>query len=100
MEAHATSAPAYIVAFGRRHEQRSQLRPRQGDRVRGERVVAGGLRVDPELYEFVSTQVLPGLDLAEETVWDGLGALVAQAAPRIAEALATRERLQTQIDEW
>ncbi len=66
----------------------------------GARVSAGGLQVDPELHEFVSTQVLPGLDLDADTVWAGLATLVAQTAPQIAEALATRERLQSQIDGW
>jgi malate synthase len=66
----------------------------------GERVITSGLQVDPELYEFVNTQVLPGLDLTEEAVWRGMAELVAQAAPRIAQALETRALLQTQIDEW
>ncbi len=66
----------------------------------GERVVVAGLQVDPGLHEFVSTQVLPGLDLTEETVWAGMAELVAQAAPRIAEALDTRAELQAQIDAW
>jgi malate synthase len=63
-------------------------------------VVVAGLQVDPGLHEFVSTQVLPGLDLTEETVWAGMAELVAQAAPRIAEALDTRAELQAQIDAW
>ncbi len=66
----------------------------------GERVVVAGLQVDPDLYEFVSAQVLPGLDLTQETVWAGMSQLVAQAAPRIAEALDTRAALQAQIDAW
>lgn len=68
--------------------------------ARGDRVIAAGLQVDPELYEFVSTQVLPGLDPGEAAVWRGMAELVAQAAPRIARALETRALLQTQIDEW
>jgi malate synthase len=68
--------------------------------VSGERVIAAGLQVNPELYEFVSTRVLPGLDVSEAAVWRGMADLVAQAAPRIAQALETRALLQEQIDEW
>ncbi|HEX3804325.1 MAG TPA: malate synthase G [Solirubrobacteraceae bacterium] len=68
--------------------------------TKGERVGAAGLQVDPELYEFVNDGVLPGLDLDEQIVWGGLAELVAQTAPRIAQALATRAGLQAQIDEW
>jgi malate synthase len=68
--------------------------------VIGERVTAGGLQVASELYAFVGTEVLPGLDLTEERVWDGLADLVAQTAPQIAQALATRAMMQTQIDDW
>ena len=35
-------------------------------------ITAGGLQIDPELYEFVTAQVLPGLDLGEDAVWTGL----------------------------
>ena len=66
----------------------------------GERVVAGGLQVAPALYDFVSSQVLPGLDLSDEAVWNGLAGLVEQTAPKIAAALATRVRLQARIDDW
>jgi malate synthase len=65
-----------------------------------ERVSVGGLQVDAELFEFVGTRVLPGLDLAQETIWNGLATLVSQTAPQIADALATRATLQAQIDDW
>jgi malate synthase len=66
----------------------------------GERVIAAGLQIDPELYEFVSNQVLPGLDLEEAVIWGGMAELVVQIGPRIRAALATRATLQNQIDEW
>ncbi|MGZ4247051.1 MAG: malate synthase G [Solirubrobacteraceae bacterium] len=72
----------------------------RGVGVSGERIVAARLQVDPELYEFVNSQVLPGLDLAGEAVWSGFAELVTEMAPRIAQALQTRAVLQQQIDEW
>jgi len=69
-----------------------------GSRV--ERVAVGDLQVDPELYEFVNKQVLPGLDIHEATLWTGLATLVAKTGPRISQALATRAWFQSQIDDW
>ena len=66
----------------------------------GERITASGLQVDPDLYEFVSAQVLPGLDLTEDALWRGMAELVDHAAPQIARALKTRVTLQAQIDDW
>jgi malate synthase len=63
-------------------------------------IPAGGLHVDRALHEFVAAEMLPGLALAEDTVWAGLGELVAEMAPRIEEALKARARFQDQIDSW
>jgi malate synthase len=65
-----------------------------------ERIGAAGLQVDPELYDFVNTQVLPGLDVSEETFWNGFAELITQTAPQIAQALKTRAAFQEQIDTW
>ena len=66
----------------------------------GERIIASGLQVDPVLFEFVRSDVLPGLKVTEEMVWSGLAELVAHTSPRIALALETRQALQMQIDDW
>jgi malate synthase len=65
-----------------------------------ERISVDGLAVDAELYEFVNREVLDGLELDPAVIWSGLSSLVSATAPRISDALATRERLQTQIDAW
>jgi malate synthase len=65
-----------------------------------ERILAAGQRIDPELHQFVTGQVLPGLGVTEEAVWSGLAQLTRETAPRVAHALETRARLQEQIDEW
>ena len=59
-----------------------------------------GLQVDPELYEFVTRQVLPGLEIEADQFWSGLAELVDRTAPQIAQALATRASFQDQIDQW
>ena len=68
--------------------------------ARAERIAAAGLQVDPELYDFVNTQVLPGLDVSGEAFWNGFAELVAETAPRIATALQIRAEFQQQIDTW
>ncbi len=68
--------------------------------ARGERIATAGLQVDAELYDFVSTQVLPGLDVSEQSFWSGFAELIAQTAPQISKALETRAEFQQQIDAW
>ncbi len=68
--------------------------------MRDDHVTVGGLRVAPELHDFVDSEVLPGLDVSAETVWSGLAELVTATAPAIAQALQTRAKLQQQIDDW
>lgn len=63
-------------------------------------VTVSGLQVDSELYEFVRSQVLPGLELDEDAVWNGFAELVAEIAPKITRALEARTAFQAQIDGW
>ncbi len=59
-----------------------------------------GLHVDQVLYDFVVNEALPGTDITAEAFWSGLSALVHEMGPRNRELLATRARLQNQIDVW
>jgi len=68
--------------------------------ARAERIAAAGLQVDPELYDFVNTQVLPGLDVSEQSFWSGFAELITETAPQISTALETRAEFQQQIDTW
>ncbi len=63
-------------------------------------VVAGGLRVDRVLFDFVSDEALPGSGVDPTQFWDGLGEIVGTLAPRHLELLAERDRLQQSIDDW
>ncbi|HLI00029.1 MAG TPA: malate synthase G [Acidimicrobiales bacterium] len=66
----------------------------------GGRTEVHGLQVADELLAFVHDEVLPGLEVTAEQVWAGLAELVADLGPRTADLLATRARLQEQIDTW
>ena len=65
-----------------------------------DRVNAGGLQVDKELYDFINDEALPGTGIAPATFWSGFDGLVHDLAPRNRELLATRDELQTRIDAW
>ncbi len=58
------------------------------------------LAVADELARFVDDHALPGTGIDPKTFWDGFSALVHDLAPKNAALLATREKLQAQIDDW
>ena len=64
------------------------------------RIQVGDLGVARELYEFITDQVLDGLDVEEGAVWSGLSELVAKIAPQIARSLEIREALQDKLNTW
>src|SRR5690242_2903769 len=64
------------------------------------RVQVGGLQVDGGLKDFVDNEVLPGTGVAAGSFWSGLDGIVRDLAPVNRELLATRDRLQAEIDSW
>jgi malate synthase len=65
-----------------------------------ERVEAGGLKVDRELYDFVTQEALPGTGISADTFWSGLGGIVRDLGPKVAAVLKQRDALQEKIDAW
>jgi malate synthase len=65
-----------------------------------ERVEVGGLKVAKSLYDFANTEALVGTGVEPAAFWDGLGAIVADLAPRNAALIAKREEIQGRIDAW
>ncbi|ABQ30454.1 malate synthase G [Acidiphilium cryptum] len=63
-------------------------------------VDAAGLRVAAELHQFIETEALPGTGVESGAFWQGFAGLIARHAPRNAELLAERDRLQAAIDDW
>jgi len=59
-----------------------------------------GLKVAAVLADFVETQAIPGTGVDATAFWDGFAVAVADLGPRIAAALADRQRLQSEIDAW
>ena len=64
------------------------------------RVSVGNLDVDKTLYDFVNDVLLPAAHIDAEAFWSGFDDAAHQLAPKNAELLAVREKLQTQIDSW
>jgi malate synthase len=65
-----------------------------------DRIEAGALQVDKELYDFINDEALPGTGISPETFWSGFDALIADLAPRNRDLLAKRDELQATIDAW
>ncbi len=65
-----------------------------------DRIEAGTLQVDKELYDFINNEALPDTGVSPESFWSGLDRLVHDLSPRNRELLATRDDLQAKIDDW
>lgn len=65
-----------------------------------ERVQSNGLQIDKTLYDFVTDEVLPGINLTADAFWKSLAELVADLSPRNKALLQKRDELQAKIDDW
>ncbi len=64
------------------------------------RIEAHGLKVDPDLHQFITEEALPGTGITADRFWSALAGLVADFGPRNAALLAKRADLQAKIDAW
>ena len=63
-------------------------------------VARGDLSVAVELADFVDNRLFDGTDITADHFWSGFDAAVHRLAPRNRDLLATRDRMQAQIDQW
>jgi malate synthase len=63
-------------------------------------ITVGRIDVDALLHEFVCREVIPGTGIDATAFWAGFADLVGRFAPRNAELLRVRDRLQASIDVW
>ena len=64
------------------------------------RIEIDGLKIAPELADFVENQALPGTGVSADTFWGGLAKLVHELGPKNRALLAVREKIQSQVDAW
>lgn len=65
-----------------------------------EYVSQNGIQIAQELFDFVNNRALSGTGIDQQQFWSGFADLLGKFAPRNAELLAKREKLQSQIDDW
>ncbi|MDC6461014.1 malate synthase G [Gammaproteobacteria bacterium] len=63
-------------------------------------IAKGSLSVSIKLDEFLTSEVLPDLNITSEHFWQSLEAIVQEFGPRNRELLGLREIIQQKIDDW
>ena len=64
------------------------------------RTSVAGMSVAEELFDFIESQVLPGLSVTSDEFWTGLSKLTHELGPKNRALLAERETMQAKIDQW
>lgn len=64
------------------------------------RIGNANLSIDTQLYTMVEQEILPGLNLSSDQVWQAMATLLDEFQSRNQALLNTREELQTALDEW
>jgi malate synthase len=65
-----------------------------------DRIEIDGLRIAPELHDFVVKEALPGTGVEAKNFWSAFSALVHDLAPKNRALLAKRDLMQEKIDAW
>jgi malate synthase len=65
-----------------------------------DRITVEGLRIAPQLHDFVVQQAMPGTDIDAKQFWTGLSKIVHDLAPKNRALLKKRDDIQAKIDAW
>ena len=64
------------------------------------RITHGSLKVSQELDNFLTDELLPGLDINSDDFWESFERVLDEFGPRNKELLAKRTEIQKTIDNW
>lgn len=64
------------------------------------RIQKGSLAIDQQLYDFIENEVLPKVGVDSDDYWSGFEKVIKEFTPRNKALLATRDKIQAQIDQW
>ena len=65
-----------------------------------ERITHGSLKVSQELDNFLTDELLPGLDISPDAFWESFERVLDEFGPRNKELLVKRTEIQKTIDSW
>ena len=65
-----------------------------------DRIKAGALQVDKQLYDFINDEALPGTGISQQTFWSEFDRLIHGLSGENQKLLDKREDLQRRIDDW
>jgi len=65
-----------------------------------DRITVDGLRIAPELHDFVAQEAIPGTGIDAGTFWTGFSSIVHDLAPKNRSLLKKRDEIQDKIDAW
>ena len=63
-------------------------------------IAKGSLSVSTKLDEFLTSEILPDLNITSDHFWKSLEAIVQEFGPRNRELLGLRKTIQQKIDDW
>ena len=64
------------------------------------RISQANLAIDNQLHDMVVNEILPGLDISADQVWQAMATLLEEFQPRNQALLAKRADLQAKISNW